>query len=97
LKILLVYPQYPDTFWSFKYALKFSSRKALNPPLGVVTIAAMLPKEWEKKVIDMNITRLADKDITGIIQCLLWITCPYLCQPDLPSHATRGGIGHGYD
>jgi len=63
LKILLVYPQYPDTFWSFKYALKFSPRKALNPPLGVVTVAAMLPKEWEKKVIDMNITRLTDKDI----------------------------------
>jgi len=63
LKILLVYPQYPDTFWSFKYALKFSSRKALNPPLGVVTVAAMLPKEWEKKVIDMNVARLTDKDI----------------------------------
>jgi len=63
LKILLVYPEYPDTFWSFKYALKFSPRKALNPPLGVVTVAAMLPKEWEKKVIDMNITRLTDKDI----------------------------------
>ena len=63
MKILLVYPEYPDTFWSFKYALKFSPRKALNPPLGVVTVAAMLPKEWEKKVIDMNITRLTDKDI----------------------------------
>jgi len=63
LKILLVYPQYPDTFWSFKYALKFSPRKALNPPLGIVTVAAMLPKEWEKKAIDMNVARLTDKDI----------------------------------
>ena len=63
MKILLVYPQYPDTFWSFKYALKFTPRKALNPPLGVLTVAAMLPKEWEKKVIDMNITRLTNEDI----------------------------------
>jgi len=63
LKILLVYPRYPDTFWSFKHALKFTPRKALNPPLGAVTVAAMLPKEWEKKVIDMNVTRLTDKDI----------------------------------
>lgn len=63
MKILLVYPQYPDTFWSFKHALRLTSRKALNPPLGAVTVAAMLPKEWEKKVIDMNITRLTDNDI----------------------------------
>ena len=63
MKILLVYPQYPDTFWSFKYALKFSPRKALNPPLGAVTVAAMLPAEWEKKAIDMNVAKLTDKDI----------------------------------
>ena len=63
MKILLVYPQYPDTFWSFKHALKFTPRKALNPPLGIVTVAAMLPEEWEKKAIDMNMTKLSNKDI----------------------------------
>jgi radical SAM superfamily enzyme YgiQ (UPF0313 family) len=63
LRILLVYPQYPDTFWSFKHALRFTPRKALNPPLGAVTVAAMLPKEWEKRVIDMNVTKLTDNDI----------------------------------
>jgi len=63
LKILLVYPQYPDTFWSFKHALKFTHQKALNPPLGMLTVAAMLPKEWEKKAVDMNVTKLTDKDI----------------------------------
>ena len=63
MKILLVYPQYPDTFWSFKHALKFSHRKALNTPLGLLTVAAMLPAEWEKKAIDMNTDRLTDKDI----------------------------------
>ena len=63
MKILLVYPQYPDTFWSFKHALKFTHRKAVNTPLGMLTIAAMLPSQWEKKAIDMNIDRLTDKDI----------------------------------
>ena len=63
MKILLVYPQYPDTFWSFKYALKFTPRKALNTPLGVLTVAALLPADWEKRAIDMNVTKLTDKDI----------------------------------
>ena len=63
MKILLVYPQYPDTFWSFKHALKFGPRKALNTPLGPLTVAAMLPDEWEKKFVDMNVTKLDDKDI----------------------------------
>ena len=63
MKVLLVYPKYPDTFWSFKHALKFTPRKALNTPLGLMTIAAMLPDEWEKEAVDMNTTRLSDKDI----------------------------------
>jgi radical SAM superfamily enzyme YgiQ (UPF0313 family) len=64
LKILLVYPQYPDTFWSFKHALKFVSLKAAFPPLGLLTVAAMLPGAWEKKLIDMNVHMLKDKDIS---------------------------------
>ena len=63
MKILLVYPQYPDTFWSFKHALKFTSKKAAFPPLGLLTVAAMLPQEWERKLVDMNIERLSNKDI----------------------------------
>jgi len=63
MKILLVYPQYPDTFWSFKHALKFVSKKAAFPPLGLLTVAAMLPSGWEKKLVDMNVTRLTDDDI----------------------------------
>ncbi len=63
MKILLVYPQYPDTFWSFKHALKFISKKAPFPPLGLLTVAAMLPGEWEKKLVDMNVTALSDEDI----------------------------------
>ncbi len=63
MKILLVYPQYPDTFWSFKHALKFISKKAAFPPLGLLTVAAMIPRDWQKKLVDMNITSLMDKDI----------------------------------
>ncbi|MFC1987074.1 B12-binding domain-containing radical SAM protein [Chloroflexota bacterium] len=63
MKVLLVYPQYPETFWSFKHALKFISKKASFPPLGLLTVAAMLPNEWEKKLVDMNVTTLSDEDI----------------------------------
>lgn len=62
-KVLLVYPQHPDTFWSYKYALRFISKKASSPPLGLLTVAAMLPAGWEKKLIDMHVTPLEDKDI----------------------------------
>ncbi len=63
MKILLVYPEYPDTFWSFRHALKFISKKASLPPLGLLTVAAMLPDEWEKTLVDMNVRGLRDKDI----------------------------------
>ena len=63
MKILLVYPEYPETFWSFKYALKFISKKASLPPLGLLTVAALLPKEWEKKLVDITVTTLNDRDI----------------------------------
>jgi len=64
LKILLVYPRYPNTFWSFRHALKLISKKASFPPLGLLTVAAMLPGEWQKKLVDMNVTgRLSNKDI----------------------------------
>lgn len=63
MKILLVYPHYPDTFWSFKHALKIISKKAAHPPLGLLTVASMLPDNWEKKLVDMNVTGLTDTDI----------------------------------
>ena len=63
MNILLVYPTYPDTFWSFKHALKFVSKKASFPPLGLLTIAAILPKEWNKKLIDLNANQLMDNEI----------------------------------
>lgn len=63
MRILLVYPTYPDTFWTFKHALKFIFKKAANPPLGLLTVASMLPREWEKRLVDLNVTALSDKDL----------------------------------
>jgi radical SAM superfamily enzyme YgiQ (UPF0313 family) len=63
LKILLVYPRYPDTFWSFRHALRIIAKQATFPPLGLLTVAAMLPPEWDKKLVDMNAAALTDKDI----------------------------------
>jgi radical SAM superfamily enzyme YgiQ (UPF0313 family) len=63
VNILLVNPETPNTFWSFTDAIKFISKKASDIPLGLITVAAMLPREWEKKLIDMNATKLKDKNL----------------------------------
>ena len=63
MKVLFVYPNYPDTFWSFRYALKFISKKASFPPLGLLTVAAMLPQAWDKRLIDLNVHKLKDQDL----------------------------------
>lgn len=63
MKILLIQPLYPATFWSFKHALKFISKKAILPPLGLITISAMLPDDWEKQLIDLNIEQLKSSDL----------------------------------
>jgi radical SAM superfamily enzyme YgiQ (UPF0313 family) len=64
MNILLVYPKCPDTFWSYKHILRFVSKKAAFPPLGLLTIASLLPKGWNKKLIDMNIGELKDEYIS---------------------------------
>ena len=63
MNILLVCPEYPDTFWSFKHALKFVSKRAGQPPLGLLTVAALLPAEWNKKLVDLNLTTLSARDL----------------------------------
>ncbi len=63
MKILLIYPEFPDTFWSFKHALKFIRKKASTQPLGLLTVAAMLPSVWEKRLVDLNVGALKDKDL----------------------------------
>jgi radical SAM superfamily enzyme YgiQ (UPF0313 family) len=63
MKILLVCPEYPDTFWSFKHALRFVSKKAGQPPLGLLTVASMLPPAWDKRLVDLNLRSLTDQDL----------------------------------
>lgn len=63
MRVLFVYPEFPDTFWSFKHALKFVRKKAGAPPLGLLTVAALLPEAWEKRLVDLNVSRLTAKDL----------------------------------
>lgn len=62
MNVLLIYPESPATFFSFKHALKFISKKAVEPPLGLLTVSAMLPKHWQKKLVDLNVTSLDTDD-----------------------------------
>jgi radical SAM superfamily enzyme YgiQ (UPF0313 family) len=76
MKILLIYPQYPDSYWGFKNALKFISKKAAVPPLGLITVSAMLPKTWDKKLVDMNVSKLNVIDI--ILADYVFISAMYI-------------------
>jgi len=71
MKVLLVSPKTPDTFWSFKHVLRFVAKKAAFPPLGLLTVAAMLPRDWSLKLVDLNVARLEDPDIRDADYVLL--------------------------
>jgi radical SAM superfamily enzyme YgiQ (UPF0313 family) len=64
MNVLLIYPKFPDTFWSFSYALPFIGKKAAFPPLGLLTVAAMLPEQFQKRLVDVNVDRLTDDDLS---------------------------------
>jgi len=63
MNALLVYPRFPETYWSFRYALSFQGKRAAQPPLGLMTIAALLPASWNKCLIDTNVELLKDSDL----------------------------------
>ncbi len=63
MNALLIYPKFPDTFWSFKHALRFLGKRAAQPPLGLMTVAALLPNGWQKRLVDTNVERLTDRDL----------------------------------
>lgn len=63
MRILLVYPEFPETFWSFKWALKFVSKRSGTPPLGLLTVAALLPDDWQVRLVDMNVTALRNRQL----------------------------------
>jgi radical SAM superfamily enzyme YgiQ (UPF0313 family) len=63
MNALLIYPQFPDTYWSFKHALRFVGKRAAQPPLGLMTVAALLPAAWNKRLVDTNVERLRERDL----------------------------------
>jgi radical SAM superfamily enzyme YgiQ (UPF0313 family) len=63
MNVLLIYPKFPDTFWSFSYALRFIGKKAAFPPLGLITVAALLPEQFQKRLVDLNVDSLSDDDL----------------------------------
>lgn len=82
MKILFVYPLVAETFWSFKHVLRIVRRKAAFPPLGALTVAAMLPASWEKRLVDINVRALDDKD-------LLWADYVFISAMIAQKESTR--------
>jgi len=71
MKALLIYPEIPDTFWSLKHAIRFIRKKAAFPPLGLLTVAAMLPEDWSLRLVDLNAGPLSPADLS-------WADCALL-------------------
>jgi len=63
MNALLIYPRFPDTFWSLRHALRLGGKRASSPPLGLLTVAAMLPEDWGKRLVDLNVRSLTDADL----------------------------------
>jgi len=67
MKALLVWPVLPNSFWSYQETLDLAGLRSTNPPLGLITIAAMLPADWEIRFADRNVrpeTRLTGNGAT---------------------------------
>ena len=62
MRTLFVYPEFPKTFWSYEKILELVNRKVLLPPLGLVTVAALLPQEWEMKLVDRNVREVTHEN-----------------------------------
>jgi radical SAM superfamily enzyme YgiQ (UPF0313 family) len=82
MKTLLLYPEIPDTFWSFRHALKFIGKKAYAPPLGLLTVGALLPEDWEAKLLDLNVESLSQAD-------LRWADCAFISAMTVQRESAR--------
>src|SRR5437870_11505110 len=63
MNVLLVYPEFPNTYWSFRHALSFEGKRSAFPPLGLLTVSALLPRSWERRLVDLNVRPLKTADI----------------------------------
>jgi hypothetical protein len=62
MHILLVYPRFPKTYWSMHGVLNLIGRKVLLPPLGLITVAALLPTSWKLRLVDCNIRDVNEEE-----------------------------------
>ena len=62
MKALLIYPLFPKSFWSFDKAIALAGRQAILPPLGLVTVAGILPQDWDLRLVDRNVEELSEAD-----------------------------------
>lgn len=63
MNVLLIYPEFPDTFWGFRHALPFIGKRSAYPPLGLLTVSALLPPHWKRKLVDLNVEPLRDEHL----------------------------------
>jgi radical SAM superfamily enzyme YgiQ (UPF0313 family) len=63
MRVLLVHPEFPITYWGFQYSLPLVDKRATLPPLGLITLAALLPERWTLRLVDMNVRALRDEDL----------------------------------
>src|SRR5687768_8498518 len=63
MKVLMVNPEFPDTYWSFRHALPFERKSCAFPPLGLLTVSSLLPKSWERRLVDLNVRSIKDSEI----------------------------------
>jgi radical SAM superfamily enzyme YgiQ (UPF0313 family) len=63
MKVLCVSPLFPETYWGHEHAMRLVGKRALLPPLGLLTVAALLPSDWEVRLCDMNVRSLDDADL----------------------------------
>ncbi len=82
MNVLLIYPRFPDTFWSFQHALRFIRKRAFSPPLGLLTVAAMLPAEWGKRLVDTNVSALTRSDME-------WADCAFISGMTIQRESAR--------
>jgi len=85
MNVMLIYPEFPDTFWGFKNALKFIRKKAVHPPLGLLTAGVMLPGEWSKRLVDINVAKLTEED-------LAWADCAFISGMVVQRQSTGSGV-----
>ena len=62
MRVLLLYPRFPKSFWSFEKTLELIGRKAMLPPLGLATVAAILPQDWDYQLVDHNVRDVTEAE-----------------------------------